>query len=579
MKSCFNTIVLFALFYHFSFAQSTGFNFDWCYGVGSSGHDQPTAMCLDDINNLYVTGNFIYSVDFDHGPSSNTLNSVDDIYGTPNSDSFVCKYDSLGQLIWAKFIGGFGLVTSREILLTSQNQIIIAGTFHGACDFNPGSGTYSLTSDVSYDPEYDDIFIMALDTTGNFLWAKKFGAQYQDVQPRIVSDNVGDIILSGQFYGTMDFNTGLPDDIHTAPGGLYANSFIAKIDNNGNVVWNGFLTGLDHEGIDCINIRNDGSIVLAGDCSATSAYRSDGNIDSLDVLEYSNFYVLCIDQNGQFLWNKAFESIHHLNNIVSSSNNELYISGTFKDTIDLDLQSADGLLVSNGAEDIFVLKLDELGTFNWSKSFGSFPNEQLLSTSAANNLILLSGQFFSPLDFDPGFNELELIPASGYAGFVNALDLNGNFIFANQFGHYITDLECDTNNHLYGVGTYVDPINLSGNSDTIILNEFGQLDYMSFRISMDNSIVSNANITDDNKNMFVVAVYPNPVSNELTVSFNENFQVEEIIITNYEGKIVHEQKISDQSIIVFNVSDLAPGIYTVNLISFDNLNYMKLIKL
>src|SRR5678815_2668631 len=73
-------------------------------------------------------------------------------------------------LSWAKSMGGISYDDGYELVLDASRNVYITGDFSGTVDFDPGVGTYELTSAGDY-----NIFISKLDTNGNFIWAKGTG--------------------------------------------------------------------------------------------------------------------------------------------------------------------------------------------------------------------------------------------------------------------------------------------------------------------------------------------------------------------------------------------------------------------
>ena len=71
---------------------------------------------------------------------------------------------------WAKGIGGSGLDSGLSLAIDSEGNVYTTGSFQGTADFDPGAGTFNLTSAGE-----TDIFISKLDSQGNFEWAKNFG--------------------------------------------------------------------------------------------------------------------------------------------------------------------------------------------------------------------------------------------------------------------------------------------------------------------------------------------------------------------------------------------------------------------
>ena len=149
--------------------QSQNINLEWAISVGSIPNDWGKSITTDTMGNVYVTGVFQDSVDFDPDTSTFSLKSNGDW------DIFILKLDKSGKLIWAKSIGG----TSREevfsIALDAYANVYVTGYFRGTADFDPGTSTFNLTSNGD-----NDIFILKLDNRGNINWALSIGQTTND---------------------------------------------------------------------------------------------------------------------------------------------------------------------------------------------------------------------------------------------------------------------------------------------------------------------------------------------------------------------------------------------------------------
>ena len=131
----------------------------------------PYSVVVDSSGNIYTTGKFgsagagNVTVDFDPGPGTANL--------TPNGhyDAFVSKLDSSGDLVWAKSFGGGETEESLSVAVDSSGNVYTTGRFMATVDFDPGAGTEELTAVATH-----DIFVSKLDSSGNYVWAKNFGA-------------------------------------------------------------------------------------------------------------------------------------------------------------------------------------------------------------------------------------------------------------------------------------------------------------------------------------------------------------------------------------------------------------------
>src|SRR5690606_18124577 len=118
-------------------------------------------------------------------------------------DVFVAKYNSDGNFIWGKQIGGAESEIVYYHTVDDSGNIYLTGSFLGTLDFDPGPGTSQLTSAGMH-----DVFISKMDSSGNFEWAKQIGGPANDEGFSINVDNLGNVYVSGYFEGTADLNPG-----------------------------------------------------------------------------------------------------------------------------------------------------------------------------------------------------------------------------------------------------------------------------------------------------------------------------------------------------------------------------------
>ncbi len=118
---------------------STG-NFVWARQFGGSGNDGPGGMTVDDAGNVYTTGSFQSTADFDPGVDTFNLVSAGD------NDAFVSKLDANGDFVWARRLGASQRDQAYSIAVDGGGSVYTTGIFHVTVDFDPGPGTANLTS-------------------------------------------------------------------------------------------------------------------------------------------------------------------------------------------------------------------------------------------------------------------------------------------------------------------------------------------------------------------------------------------------------------------------------------------------
>ena len=130
-------------------------DFGFVATFGSSLRDNANEVAVDNAGNTYTSGWFAGTVDFDPGPGTFNLTSVG------GEDIFVSKLDSDGNLVWARSVGSSGNDNARGITVDASGNVYTTGNFWYTADFDPGTGTFNLTSFGGL-----DAYVSKLDPTG-----------------------------------------------------------------------------------------------------------------------------------------------------------------------------------------------------------------------------------------------------------------------------------------------------------------------------------------------------------------------------------------------------------------------------
>jgi hypothetical protein len=270
-------------------------NFVWAKSMGGGSYDYGYDVAVDAAGNVYTTGSFQFVADFDPGVSTANLTS------SGLTDIYVCKLDALGNYVWAKSMGSTNGDNANGIALDASGNIYTAGYFSGTVDFDPGSGTDTLSSSGNY-----DMFIQKLNASGNYVWAKRMGSSNYDVANDITLDASGNVFTTGYFFGTVDF------DPNSGTASLNSNGnndiFIQKLDINGNYVWAKNMGGSSADFAHSIALDAIGNIYTTGGFQGTADFDpssgSTANLTANGAFGYSDIYINILDASGNYLWAK-----------------------------------------------------------------------------------------------------------------------------------------------------------------------------------------------------------------------------------------------------------------------------------
>lgn len=106
-------------------------NYAWGMGIGGSGSDLSRQVTTDKLGNVYLTGSYSSTVDFD--PS--TASSFESSSGA--GDGFVQKLTPNGDFVWVATIAGASEQAGTCITVLDNLDIVVGGNFESVADFDP----------------------------------------------------------------------------------------------------------------------------------------------------------------------------------------------------------------------------------------------------------------------------------------------------------------------------------------------------------------------------------------------------------------------------------------------------------
>lgn len=303
------------------------------------------SIAIDSQDNVYTTGNFLGTVDFDPGAGTYELTSD---YQT---NMFISKLDSGGNFVWARAVRNafqdVGFEDPRGIAVDANQNVFVAGRFWNRVDFDPGPATFVLASKRSEPlrPDYD-IFVLKLDSAGNFGWAKQMGGIFFDEAKGIAVDSEGSVITTGTYNGNApdaDFNPGVDQAI--LGGGI--DTFISKLSNDGNFIW---VRRLGTPRIDeAFDVAVDG---------ANNIYTTGVFTDASHAAGAGDIFISKRGSNGSLVWTgKVKGSGFGVGNAISvDDSGNVAVAGDFRGNLDFD-PSATQHYVTSSAYAYFLLKV------------------------------------------------------------------------------------------------------------------------------------------------------------------------------------------------------------------------------
>ncbi|MBP7808443.1 MAG: T9SS type A sorting domain-containing protein [Bacteroidia bacterium] len=522
----------------------------WAYGYGDAlaSPFYIQSVITDASGNVYSTGYFTGNCDFDSGPATFTMQ------GGALYNGFVFKTDPNGNFLWAKQIGYTSIVTPNLLSLDNSGDLIVGGAFQNSVDFDPGPVSYSLTSFGS-----SDIFFLKLSPAGNFINVTQIGGTGADSPYSLSVDPSGNIYYSSSFSNTVDFDPGAGTFTLTSIG---SNDIaITKLNSSWSFVWSKQFGG---PGIDIL--RNT-VLHISGDIYTGLQFSGPADFDpgpGTYILNASGPYdvaILKLDNNGNLVYVRSISSGTDVQmaKITVDAPGNVYATGNVLDTVDFDPSLSTYTIGTIGSNDAFVWKLDVSGNFSFAKHFG-WANGCGIALDAANN-IYVAGNFMTTCDIDPGPGTYSLTPYGNWDAYLLKLNNSGSFLWAGQIGGIDYETMIGINilpsGDMFCVGSYSGTCDMDPTAGSYTITSTDDQQYLA------KYSITSIGITEHYGDIGHI-VFPNPVSNILTVQFSTATDKTVIELYNTLGQILITEKI-DAPVHRMDLGNFSQGVYYLKI--------------
>jgi hypothetical protein len=432
-------------------------NYNFAFNLGLNGSNEGKSIAADASGDVYVTGYFAGPCDFD--PSAATAN----LSGSGYYDVFIAKYSSSGAYMYAKKLAGPSNEEGNSLVLLSNGNIATTGIVGENSDFDPGPGTYTISPSAWNAMNKQGVFV-AIHTQATASLVTAFASRdYWNTYDGITSikqDAAGDIYVCGYFNGSVDVDISPATSYYLSAAG-WRDGFVAKYTSSGTLVWARRVGGSGDD--DCVSIALDplGNCLVTGHFETTATFNAALTATATSVGAWDCF-IMKMNSSGFLLWHKTMGTSVFDGGveIATDASSNVYVTGFFEGTMDIDPSANVNNISSVGDRDIFLAKYDQFGDFVWGGGIGSTTadNPYSLDVDTAGNPVLV-GTFSGLTDFDigPGFITQN---CSGFTDmFIAKYNSTGGCYWAHKIGGNGVDVVRDINidpltNNYYICGNY-----------------------------------------------------------------------------------------------------------------------------
>ncbi len=163
---------------------------------------------IDRTDNIFLTGYVNGNADL-NGDGIQSDNGIEicnsSVFG--NNDIFISKFNSSGNFMWIKRLGGLYDDYGMSITSDNSNNVLITGYVSGNADLNGDSMINTeMPETTSINSSTSNIFIIKFNSSGSFIFSKRIENNSVATGYSIITDNYDSILITGTLGGSCDLD-------------------------------------------------------------------------------------------------------------------------------------------------------------------------------------------------------------------------------------------------------------------------------------------------------------------------------------------------------------------------------------
>lgn len=355
---------------------------------------------------------------------------------------------------WVNTVGSSDADAIQYLCSDSSNNIYSYGYFSDTLRINNSSNTYVSRGTI-------DIFLLKNDEYGNFISCIQIGGYHDEWPTAIQYDNSGFLYLLGKLSDSVYINNGVSSQLIFLDTNWNAASsgFLMKLDLNGNIKWSQFFENNNRLDVNDIAINDSSNIIVVGSYEDSLDFGIENSRFNLSSNNTFSGFIAKIAPTGSLLKTTSIRgSQEAFIQEIETAANTFTITGSYRGTVDADPSSNNYYLNSNGGYAIFFSQYNDDLTFRWAKSINSKLQAESSTLFEKDNFYYMGGVFADTTFFDPNNSSSYLVSKGNWDAFLSKYDINGNLLWANQFGdilaEYLQRIYINDLNEIFLIGMF-----------------------------------------------------------------------------------------------------------------------------
>jgi hypothetical protein len=341
-------------------------NIQWTNRIGGTGVCESPNVFIDSLNNVYLCGNYTFPISIT-GQNGSTI-----LGNTGNNDTYIVKYNSIGNIQWTNRINGTGNELSTNLTIDNLNNIYLCGDYSSQITITSQPGSTSLVS-----PGLDGIYIVKYNSNGVVQYANSItGTTVVPINVNI--DNLNNVYIIGYYTSSITINgvngtTGIPS------GSVNNDIFVVKYNTTGNIEWTSRMYSAGVDGAIDLTIDSLNNVYVTG-YYTTSTLTIDG-INSTRTLTNSGGIDTCLvkyNSNGNIQWAAKISGVGQDEPVTINNDefNNIYLTfftGSANATLTDGKNNTYNISTTPG-NDGCIVKYDTNGALQWINKISGITN-------------------------------------------------------------------------------------------------------------------------------------------------------------------------------------------------------------
>jgi len=382
----------------------------WGTYFGGETMDYLTSVITDEQDNIYTVGS---TASHQNISTPGSFKEIGDAYVHGHWNGILAKFDKHGNRIWATFYAGEEI---NEVAIDKQGNVYFVGTTYS---FEEISTPGAYQENLNYDGmSWPDAFIAKFNPSGERIWGTYYGGTDYDFAQGIALDSNNNVIISGDTRSSTDIAT--PGAFKETKNFVAEwDSFLAKFDSSGQIIWSTFYGGNDTEswGYNKVDVDLNNNIFLLGDTNSSTGISTTNGFQSEWVEGSMDLFLTKFSEDGERIWGTYYggNSSESSLNLDITDKGEIYLLGwTFSNT---GISTPGAHQTTHGGKrDAFLVKFkDCLSSFTANVPSGVCEGEDLkLAASGAKSYSWTGPNNFTSTKANPVITNASAINSGTY---------------------------------------------------------------------------------------------------------------------------------------------------------------------